>query len=479
MVGEADGYVDFVIQLSAPSTRPVSVDWWTRTDSAYSSDFDHLPAFYAAKLVFAPGVTTQTVRVAIDDDTYVEGLEHFTLELGNASNATLGNNSIGAVIIDNDTLADSVTPANIKVQDVVVNENDHTAPFYVELDRAVNQAISVNYATRDLTAQAGSDYTAQNGTLGFAAGETLQAITVEIAPDDMTEGDEQFQLVLSNPTGPHVVLTDATATATIRDGQGPDYPNDDGTPETALNMITFSEYSINTQNPSYQFDDNTVDVIGMVVGDRAQPESPAVGANTSFSGPVYINFHNPVDYVTFDAGYFDNLGSTTIEYIGAGGQVLHSETNTGLGIINYEYRNIAGIASIHVVNTGVDGNGFTVDSVGFGDAIATDAAVSTVSMTTLSLEKPEGDTDTTLFEFTVERTGDLSQMANVGWAVTTTDLDSATAEDFIGGIYPTGVVSFAVNQSEQTFSVEVKGQPDCTLTRHSHWCGQRNGHYPG
>jgi hypothetical protein len=386
--------------------------------------------------------------------------------LGNAINATLGTGSVNATIVDNDTQADSITPANLTVQDVVANENEHTATVYVELDRAVSHAFSVDYATRDISAQAGSDYGPLSGTLGFAAGDTLQTIVLDITQDTLDETTEQFQLLLSNPTSSHVNLSDATATVTIEDGQSQEYPDDNGSPEANLNTITFSEYSLNTENPSYHFSDNSVDVIGMIVRDTAQPESPVVAANTNFLGPVYINFQNPVEYVSFDAGYFNNLGSTTIEYIGPGGQVLHSETNTGFGVINYEYRNTAGISSIHVVNTGHDESGFSVDSVSFGSAVTTDAPVSTINMKSQAVEQPEGDTGTTLFTFTVERTGDLSQPAESGWAVTTTDLNSVTADDFVGDEYPTGVVSFGANQSQQTITIEVQGDITEELDEH-------------
>ncbi|MEI2723259.1 MAG: Calx-beta domain-containing protein [Verrucomicrobiota bacterium] len=61
--------------------------------------------------------------------------------------------------------------------------------------------VSVDYATVDGTAHAGEDYVAVSGTLHFAAGETNQQIAIPILNDTLEEGEEQFRLVLSNPTG--------------------------------------------------------------------------------------------------------------------------------------------------------------------------------------------------------------------------------------------------------------------------------------
>jgi hypothetical protein len=65
----------------------------------------------------------------------------------------------------------------------------------------LDEDIRVDYATVDGTAHAGEDYVAASGTLQFAAGETNKQITITILDDALPERDEQFRLVLSNPTG--------------------------------------------------------------------------------------------------------------------------------------------------------------------------------------------------------------------------------------------------------------------------------------
>ena len=112
-------------------------------------------------------------------------------------------------------------PPTLNVLDTAVNEDDGSVGFLVTLDPAATGTVTVNYATQDGTAVAGTDYTATSGTLTFAPGETRKSTAlVPIADDDEEDSGETFRLVLSNPTGSDAnngaaVLGDAEAVATI------------------------------------------------------------------------------------------------------------------------------------------------------------------------------------------------------------------------------------------------------------------------
>ncbi|WP_246777098.1 Calx-beta domain-containing protein [Microvirga sp. VF16] len=97
----------------------------------------------------------------------------------------------------------------------------------VSLSKASSEAITVNYATANGTAQAGADYVAKSGTLTFAPGETSKTIAVAVIGDTTVEANESFRLDLSSPTK-----------ATIADGQGAvTITNDDVTaPMAALSV---------------------------------------------------------------------------------------------------------------------------------------------------------------------------------------------------------------------------------------------------
>ena len=131
-----------------------------------------------------------------------------TLTLSNASGADLDDAVAAGTINDDDSL-----PA-VSVSDASAAEGDAVA-FTVSLSAASGQQVEVEYATSDGTATAGSDFTAQSGTLTFAANETSKTVSVATTDDSVDEEDETFTLTLSSPA--NATLGDATATGTIND----------------------------------------------------------------------------------------------------------------------------------------------------------------------------------------------------------------------------------------------------------------------
>jgi hypothetical protein len=92
------------------------------------------------------------------------------------------------------------------------------AVFNVTLSAASQDTITVNYMTQDGTAQAGTDYQAENGTLTFAPGQTSVTISVPIIGTELAQHNETFSVVLSNPTdsgGGTPTVSGSPATGTI------------------------------------------------------------------------------------------------------------------------------------------------------------------------------------------------------------------------------------------------------------------------
>jgi hypothetical protein len=95
--------------------------------------------------------------------------------------------------------------------------------FTVMLSPASAAPVTVNYATADGTAKAGSDYVARSGTLVFAPGTTKQTIVVTIDGDTTFESDESFSLMLSGAT--NAVIGDTNALGTIVNDDAPPVEN--------------------------------------------------------------------------------------------------------------------------------------------------------------------------------------------------------------------------------------------------------------
>lgn len=86
-------------------------------------------------------------------------------------------------------------PAALSVADArAAEEAEATLEFAVTLSRAASETVTVDFATADGTAAAGWDYTAVEGTLTFAPGETGKTVSVEVLDDAHDEGEETLTL---------------------------------------------------------------------------------------------------------------------------------------------------------------------------------------------------------------------------------------------------------------------------------------------
>ncbi len=89
-------------------------------------------------------------------------------------------------------------------------------------------------------------------------------------------------------------------------------------------------------------------------------------------------------------------------------------------------------------------------------------AVSTLPVPTLAIaatnaSQTEGNSGSKAFTFTVTRSVITTGTNNVNWAVTGSGSNPANATDFVGGVLPSGVVSFAPGESSKVITVDVQG----------------------
>ena len=124
--------------------------------------------------------------------------------------------------------------AALSIGDVSVaegNSGTSTATFTVTLSTAASSAVTVDYATANGTATAGSDYVAASGTLTFAAGTTTRTLPVTVNGDTTGEANETFPVNLSAASG--ATLADAQGTGTI--------VNDDSVPTLSIGDMSTTE----------------------------------------------------------------------------------------------------------------------------------------------------------------------------------------------------------------------------------------------
>jgi hypothetical protein len=105
-----------------------------------------------------------------------------------------------------------------------VNEGGGQATITVSRSGITSNAVSVDYATTDGTAQQRTKYITTSGTLTFAAGQTSQTFAVLITDESYVEGVETVNLTLTNPSSGAGLGPLSAATLKITDNDVADVP---------------------------------------------------------------------------------------------------------------------------------------------------------------------------------------------------------------------------------------------------------------
>jgi hypothetical protein len=208
-VNEDGSSVSIEVRLSAASAFEVTVDY-ASSDGTAGEGSDYTAS--SGRLTFNPGDTSQSFNVPITDDSLDEADESVLLALSNPVMASLGSTRNASLTILDD---DAEPVIQFGTSGYTVNEGDGVATISVSLSSVSARPISVDYATGDGTATAGSDYSATGGRLDIAEGETGGSFEVPILDDDEVEADEGISLTLSNSS--HASLGMANASLTILD----------------------------------------------------------------------------------------------------------------------------------------------------------------------------------------------------------------------------------------------------------------------
>lgn len=208
-VNEGAGAVPVTLTLDQPAPFTVTVAYATSNGTA-SAPADYIAA--SGSVTFAAGITQSMIDITIVNDAAIENNETFSVTLSSPANATMGAPAAASIsITDNDQ-----PQVQFSANAYTVDESGSGASITVTLDQPAVVNVSVQFATSDGTATAGSDYTAISGTLTITAGLTSATFSVPLLDDSHFEAAETLHLVLSAPTNATLGIP-AQATVTIHD----------------------------------------------------------------------------------------------------------------------------------------------------------------------------------------------------------------------------------------------------------------------
>jgi hypothetical protein len=384
-------------------------------------------------ITFTSGQTSQTLQIQVAGDTTVEADESFVVTLSNPSALAVINTATASGIIRNDDSHPDFL--EIVATDADKPEgNSGTTIYTFTINRSgldLNRTTTVNYAVTGQGANpaSASDFVGgvlPSGTITFTSGQTSQTLQIQVAGDTTVEADESFVVTLSNPSALAVINT-ATASGIIRnDDSHPDFleivATDADKPE-GNSGTTIYTFTINRSGLDL---DRTTTVNYAVTGQGANPASAS-----DFVGGVL-----PSGTITFTSGQT----SRTLEIQVAGDTTVEADESFVVTLSNP--------SALAVINTATASGIIRNDDShpDFLEIVATDA------------DKPEGNSGTTTYTFTINRSGlDLNRTTTVNYAVTGQGANPASASDFVGGVLPSGTITFTSGQTSRTLEIQVAG----------------------
>ena len=211
-VNETDSTATITVARIGTDSAAVSVNYATSGGTATAG------TGYTASsgtLNFAAGQSSATFTIPILDAGLVGGSQTVNLTLSSPNGGAILGSQVTAVL----TIADNDSAGTLQFSagDFTVNETDGTATITVNRTGGTTGAVTIQYATSDGSAIAGTGYSATNGTLSFAAGQSSATFTVPILDAGIVGGNQTVNLTLSSPTGGASLGSQATAVLTIND----------------------------------------------------------------------------------------------------------------------------------------------------------------------------------------------------------------------------------------------------------------------
>lgn len=420
VTSESGGTATFAIVLQAQPTADVTI----ALSSSDPSEGTVSPS--SVTFTSANWNSPRVVTVSGVDDAVVDGPQGFSIVTGPAVSGDTRYSGVNAADVSVTNLDNDTATLSLSAPVITESNADQTVNFTVTLDKAVAGGLNVALASVDGTATAGSDYVINTGSpLSFdgAAGETKN-ISVTIKGEQVVEVDETFTLTLGTVTSVSPVPAGSIVTGASKVGT---IVNDDISLSIAPADAIKSEGSAGVTAFTY-----TITRTGLTTG--------ATTVNYTVAGSG-LNAANAAD---FGGGVFPS-GVVTF----APGQTTQSLTI-----------NVSGDASVEFD----EGFIVTLGGASGGAQIAADTALGTILNDDVSLaiaaadaSKPEGNSGTTSFTFTVTRAGLTTGTTTVNYSLAASGANPVSTADFVGGVFPGGVVMFGNGESSKLVTIPVSG----------------------
>ncbi|QJB46713.1 S8 family serine peptidase [Dolichospermum flos-aquae] len=208
LLGTTPNPGQYALTRTGPTTSSLTVNVGLTGTATNGTDYTTIPTTVS----FAAGSSTALVNLNVTDDTLVEGPETAILTVTSGTGYTVGTLASATVNIANNDFPSINLSANQTIVEGFTSPQ--TVGYTATLSSASPQTITVQYATTNGTATAGSDYTSTNGTLTFNPGVTSQVINIPILNDSLNEANETFTLSLSSPTNANLGISKTVTTIT-------------------------------------------------------------------------------------------------------------------------------------------------------------------------------------------------------------------------------------------------------------------------
>lgn len=272
----------FTLHLDRVATDYLTVQYETTGGTATPND-DYVPL--GGVVNFVPGQSVATVTVEVLGDHDYEPNETVQLHFTGVSLAS-DETATGTIVNDDEPLY-TLSVSSPEITEPDVGTKDMT--FQLTLDRAPTQAVTVSYLTTDAgTATPGDDFTAIAGTVTFAAGQQVAAVTVKVLGDTKFEDDETVGISFYGPA-----LENAPNLADPLEVTGTILNDDDPLYNLTVSTPTISEPDTGTKAMTFQ-----------LMLDQAPTQALTVSYTTTNTGTATPgdDFEIAAGSVTFAAG---------------------------------------------------------------------------------------------------------------------------------------------------------------------------------